>query len=400
MGIFSALNPMAFSSRDNSSDIILTTENLNLITLTAWNYTYYSNRTLSNGSTCVLFFKPFMPVLLKNGTFLNSTSCYSPVEPMRARSKIGLAFACLFAASLVFTVINLRRSRKLIAPENDIHGTGRKCQWYWMLATCVLALISSITDVDVDRYYLPELPLVLTSIFWFLMVLTTLAAVWECVRHWGNSQQRRIVDPSPSLTPRCARISKVDGYLPWLFYFCLWMVTPLSLFNSHPTDRTQNFFMIFPRSWMSIEKQRSDNQTATFAEPTATDLRFKLASVFLFACWLTTLYSLHHSIQRYVCRGDENSIFTFVKHLPIKFRLIIPLSLALVGYETACSLYFSVSPLYINTSLGMVYGFGWAVPLLIVIMQSISGLSGPNDDIEIQRQQQIRLPQSGAAVSV
>jgi hypothetical protein len=156
---------MALSSSDNSSYIILTTENLNLTTPTAWNYTYYSNGTVSNGSTCVLFFKPFTPVLLNNGTFLNSTSCYSPVEPMRARSKIGLAFACLFAASLVCTVINLRRGGKLIAPENGIHETGRKCQQYWMLATCILALINSITDVDVDRYYLPKLPLLLTSIF-------------------------------------------------------------------------------------------------------------------------------------------------------------------------------------------------------------------------------------------
>ena len=67
--------------------------------------------------------------------------------------------------------------------ENNVHGARRKWQRYWMLTAATFATISSITDIDVDRYYIPELSIVLTSICWVLTVSTTLAAVWECVRH-------------------------------------------------------------------------------------------------------------------------------------------------------------------------------------------------------------------------
>lgn len=98
---------MAFANGDNSTDILLAWLHWNLTALNYWNYTYYSNGTLSNESTCVLLFKPFIPQLLSNGTFLNGTSCYAPIGPMKTRSKVGLAFACLFAASFVATVFNL-----------------------------------------------------------------------------------------------------------------------------------------------------------------------------------------------------------------------------------------------------------------------------------------------------
>lgn len=225
MALISARDALEFPRGDNNSDTFLDGTHLNLTTLKVWNYTYYSNKTLSNGSLCFVTFKPFSPFLLDNGTFLNSTSCYSPIEPMKARSKIGLVFACLFATTVVFTLINLHKHGKPFLPtEMRFHPAGRKWQWYWMLAAGAFAMISSLEGVEVDRYYLPELPLVLSGIFWYLMLLAIMGAVWESARHWGAWQERRVEHLNPVLMQRGGQRSKFELYLPIIFYFCLWMV--------------------------------------------------------------------------------------------------------------------------------------------------------------------------------
>jgi hypothetical protein len=58
----------------------------------------------------------------------------------------------------------------------------------------------------------------------------------------------------------------------------------------------------------------------------------------------------------------------------------------MVGYDSACSFDFSISPLNLSTNLGMMYGFGWGVPFLIILVQSISGYFDTNEDIELMRQ--------------
>ena len=93
-----------------------------------------------------------------------------------------------------------------------------------MTAVAEFAIISSITNVDVDRYYLPQLPIVLVNFFWFLMLPATMAVMLESVRHWGSWQERWMVDPNPFLLRQDDRRSKVEFYLPLAFYFFFWMV--------------------------------------------------------------------------------------------------------------------------------------------------------------------------------
>lgn len=225
MGLVDARDLLAFPAGDNSSDTLINSVHYNLTTLRHWNYTYYSNGTFSNGSLCFLLFEPYTPHLLANGTFLNSTSCYSPISPMGTRSIVGLVYACIFAFSIMFTFINLRKHGRLYLPtEKRFRAVGRRWQWYWMLAVAAFAIISGITDVDVDRYYLPELPIVLTNFFWFLMLPATMAVVWESVRHWGSWLERQMIDPNPFLLRQDDRRSKVEFYLPLVFYFFFWMV--------------------------------------------------------------------------------------------------------------------------------------------------------------------------------
>jgi hypothetical protein len=216
---------LAFPSGDNSSDTIIAGAHFNVTTLNHWNYTYYSNGTISNGSHCCLVFEPYTPHLLQNGTFLNDTSCYSPIKSIGHRSEASLSFACFFFLSLMFTFINLRKHGRLFLPlEKRFRAIGRRWQWYWMIVVAAFAAISGITSVDVDRYYLPELPIVLTNFFWFLMLPSTMAVVWESVRHWGSWQERQLVDPNPFAMRQDDRRSKVEFYLPLVFYVLVWLV--------------------------------------------------------------------------------------------------------------------------------------------------------------------------------
>lgn len=150
--------------------------------------------------------------------------------------------------------------------------------------------------------------------------------------------------------------------------------------------------MVVPRSWTNIEKQRDPQQIAQFAQPTATDIRWKLAAFFLFGGWLTTVFSLYHSIKHYKPRnrGILNRSFGIIRYTPTKFLFILPLSLVMVGYEAACSFEFSISPLNLHPNLGMMYGLGWGTIALIIVVYEIYGYTDPNEDRDLIRQRRIR----------
>ncbi|OWP06096.1 hypothetical protein B2J93_1853 [Marssonina coronariae] len=387
MEIIKARDLLTFPSGDNSSDSLIDGIQWNLTTLRQWNYTYYSNQTFSNGSLCFLVFEPYTPRLLENGTFLNSTTCYSAIRPIGARSKIGLVFACLFALSIVLTLVNLRKHGKLFLPaEKRFRAIGRRWQWYWMLVVAGCALVSCVSNVDVDRYYLPELPILLSSFFWFLMLPTTMCVVWESVRHWGSWQERQMVDHSPFVLAQDDRRSRVEFWLPLLFYFFVCM----------------NFFMVAPRSWTSIELQRDPQQQSLNAEPTATDLRFRLAAFLLLGSWLTAVFSLWHSLKHYKPRnrGIVNWGLGVVRYTPKKFLFTLPLSLAMIGYEAACAFDFSISPLKLDTRLPLMYGLGWTPIAATLLTYEAAGYADPNEDRELTRQRRVRGAQIDAEMGI
>ena len=93
-----------------------------------------------------------------------------------------------------------------------------------MLFVAACGLISSFTGVDVDRYYLQSTPIIMQSLFFSLMLPGTLAMVWEAVRHWGSWQERQMIDPNPFMLRQDDRRSKVEFYLPLIFYVFAWLV--------------------------------------------------------------------------------------------------------------------------------------------------------------------------------
>lgn len=398
--LLDARDLVAFPGGNNATDTLIGNVHFNLTTLQHWNYTLYSNGTLSNDSSCFLVFPPYTPALvLANGTFINVTECWSPTQPIGVRGGVAIAYAVLFGIALVLTLVNLNKHGRLHLPvEKRFFPIGRRWQWYWSSWVCATAVISLLTCVDVDRYYLPELPIVLTSFFWFLMQWGAMAVVWEAVRHWGSWMERQYIDPDPFVLRNDDNRSKIEFYLPLIFYLFLWLVCCI-WFSQWRTEVScsnlvclQNFFMIVPRSWTGIEMQRYPQQVLDRAVPTATDARFKTAAFLLAICWLITAFSLRHSIK-YYCprnRGVFNRIRGFIRYTPLRFMLILPLAAVIPVYQALVAWYFDWSPLKVGGLLPAIYAGGYTPTLLILYIQAVFGFFNPNEDLELQRQRRVR----------
>ncbi|KAK4183626.1 hypothetical protein QBC35DRAFT_477998 [Podospora australis] len=345
---------LPFPAGDNSSDTFLGGSHLNLTTLEHWNYTLYSNNTLSNGSWCLLAWQPWTAdFVFDNGTFVNQTWCWSPVNPIGPRAGIGIGFAVLYGIAIVLTLVMLNRHGRLYLPVTKrFYPIGRRWQWYWASFSCACAIISLLTVMDVDRYFLPELPIILTSFFWFLMQMGCMAMVWEAVRHWGSWMERQFIDPDPFALRDDDRRSKVEFWLPLVLYLFLWL------------------------------------QILDEAIPTATDIRFKIGAFFLVVCWGITVFSLRHSIKHYRPRnrGLINRVIGFVKYTPLRFKIILPLAAVVPAYQALVAWHFAYSPLNIKGLHAAIYAGGYAPTLLICYVQIIFGFINQNEDKELKRQ--------------
>lgn len=370
---------MSWPVGDNDTDTKFGNFHLNLTLLEHWNYTLYSNNTISNGTKCYLTFGKYPPaaLLYPNGTFINSTSCYSAIDPVGIRGGVGIAFAVMYAISLLFICVNLTKHGKRYLPATKrFYPLGRRWQWYWGLFVCGAAVIGLFTGVDVDRFYLPEIPIVLNNFFWYLMQMGAMALVWEAVRHWGSWMERQFIDPNPFVLQQTDKRGMFEFWLPLFFYFWLWI----------------NFFLVIPRNWGNIEKQRDPDQTRLIAQPSATDVRFKMATFCLLICWFTIGTSMWHSIRHYEPRnrGMFNRAIGFLGYMPFRFVLLLPLALAVVAYQGLCAWEFWLSPQKVDTNVIAMYVGGYVPTLLILWIQIISGFLRPNEDKNLIQQRRER----------
>lgn len=241
---------------------------------------------------------------------------------------------------------------------------------------CATGFISLITNIDVDRYYLPEIPIVLTSFFWILMNICTMACVWEAVRHWGSWQERQYIDPDPFALAMDDKRAQFEFWVPLFFYLWWWL----------------DFFLVIPRNWGSIEKQRSEEQKWAVAAPTATDNRFKASAFILFMGWLTCVYHLRHSIKHYKerNRGILNRAAGLIKFTPYRFLLIVPISLFVAVFQGITVWKFEWSIMNVEGNRVAIFVGGYAPAILIMIIQIIAGFINPNEDRELIRQRQLR----------
>ena len=79
----------------------------------------------------------------------------------------------------------LRKHGTLFLPqEKKFRAIGRRWAYYWMCFAAACGAISSISAIDADRNYLQGSGVLIQAIFWYLMIPTLLAALWEGARHW------------------------------------------------------------------------------------------------------------------------------------------------------------------------------------------------------------------------
>jgi hypothetical protein len=227
MGLINLRDLVAFPTNgNNASDTILNGIHFNKTALDYWNYTLYSNNTLSNGSSCYLLFDNYQPAMFSNGTFVNGTSCYVPILPLEMRGRLGAIFGALFGLSIMFTLVNLKKHGQLFLREDKrFRIVGRRWQWYWMTMVGACGMISCITGIDVDRDYLQDLGLILQCLFFLCMGNAAVAALWEGIRHWGSWQERQIYDRDPFSLPQDDTRGRTEFYFPLIFYLFAFFVS-------------------------------------------------------------------------------------------------------------------------------------------------------------------------------
>lgn len=150
--------------------------------------------------------------------------------------------------------------------------------------------------------------------------------------------------------------------------------------------------MVVPRGWSFAYKQRSPEQEALIAAPTATGTRFKAGAFLLFMAWLTICFSLWHSVRHYKPRnrGVINRSVGLIRSIPLRFLLLLPLLLSVVAYQALISFDFSWSVIKADGPVPVIYGWGYGAQLAIVLVQALYGFVNPNEDKELIRQRRVR----------
>ncbi|KAI9801703.1 MAG: hypothetical protein M1833_002385 [Piccolia ochrophora] len=367
MGLLDLRELLQFPAGDNATDVLINNVHFNRTALEFFEYSWYDNGTISNRSACYLIFENFKPVMFSNGTFVNATSCYDPFYRIRARGSLGIVFAVLFGATIVSSLVNLRKlGRRFLPAEKRFRAVGRRWQWYWLIFVGANGVISGFMGIDVDRAYMQSLPIILQNFFYFMMTAGIMAAVWEGVRHWGSWQERQICDREPFSLRQDDKRSKREFFMPLIFYLFAFL----------------NFFMVIPRSWTKIQFQRSIEQANKQARPAATDGRFKAGAIFLFLAWTVIVYCLRHNLHYYKPRshGPVSSTTNFVRLAPTRFLIVLLICLVTIGYNLAIAFDFDISPLKSSVEPGWMYGLGYAPVFLISLVLQVYGWLAKNED--------------------
>ena len=184
------------------------------------------------------------------------------------------------------------------------------------------------------------------------------------------------MDREPFSLKQDDRRSKIEFYLPLIFYLFAWL----------------NFFMVIPRSWSPIDAQSTLQQQVTLAEPMATDGRFKAGSIFAALAYFVIIYDLRHNLHYYKPHppGIWKSFDNFLTHTPVRlFFAIIVLGIK-VAYTIASAWIWDISVMKYNVQPAWPYSLGYGTSLLIIIIFNIWGYIDRNEDLELIDQRRTR----------
>ncbi|KAF3270974.1 hypothetical protein TWF970_010686 [Orbilia oligospora] len=331
-------------------------QRFNATTLKQYDYVIYPNNTISNYSSCVLAFGGYIPTVIGNGSWYNSTGCDTPVRPIRTRGIVGIVAAIIFGVLLVLSLVALNKHGKSFLPaEKRFRLVGRRWPWYWCIITASVGMISGFTAVDVDRVWVLGTAAIFHFIFYLVTLPACLSAIWEMTRNWASFEERKGVDEDFARYRQDDLRSKIEFYEPLLFY----------LFNF------LSFFLSILRAWNPIARSNVN---------VITDGRFQASSIFSLLAWITTVVA--HLIARHYYK---------TRKAPWKITISLLIILIRIAFNIGSSFNYSISQLRYQATPAYIYCLGYLPVILAISVILYSGWKEPNEDQELLRLRNIRI---------
>lgn len=128
------------------------------------------------------------------------------------------------------------------------------------------------------------------------------------------------------------------------------------------------FFLVIPRGWTFVQKQRSQDQISSLAIPAALDARFKAGSVLAVVCLGFIVFRLAYSSRVYRVR---------IPGVLLQVVLLVAIRLA---YMIGGSWVWQISPYRLDVHIGWLYGLGYAPILLILCLLNLRGYLNENEE--------------------
>ena len=160
--------------------------------------------------------------------------------------------------------------------------------------------------------------------------------------------------------------------------------------------------MVIPRKWTALTYQNSPEQMALVAEPSATDIRWKIAGFFAIISWGVIFYSLYHSIKHYKENSSTllNKVRIFIKHCPAKFFLFLSILGIRIVYSIASAWSWNISILKHDVLPAWPFTLGYGSILVLLLMMNIYGYKEQNEDRILITQRMERGREQDAALGV
>ncbi|KAK6523956.1 hypothetical protein TWF281_001913 [Arthrobotrys megalospora] len=325
-------------------------QRFNATTLKQYGYTIYPNNTISNYSNCVLAFGGYIPTVISNGSWYNSSGCDTPVRQIRTRGIIGIVVAVIFGVILVLSLVALSKHGKSFLPaEKRFRLVGRRWPWYWCIITASVGLISGFTAVDVDRVWVLGTAAIFHFIFYLVTLPTCLSAIWEMTRNWASFEERKGVDEDFTRYRQDDLRSKIEFYEPLIFY----------LFNF------LSFFLSILRAWNPITRSNVH---------VITDARFQASSIFSLLAWGTVVVA--HLIARHYYQPRST---------PWKIPVTLLIIVIRIAFNIGSAFDYSISQLRYQATPAYIYCLGYLPVILVLFIILYSGWKEPNEDQELLR---------------
>lgn len=320
-------------------------------TTTYENHTSFPNGTLSNFTKCYMIRDSYMPLIFPNGTVINGTTCDSPLLPLKSHSITGISFAALFILLLPFCVASLKiHGPRAYTAKSKLYPYGKRWEFYFQIITICCIVCAAFFSIEIDRAVVQGSAIAVFGLFWSASLPTTLAAIWELSRNWGQVESDRYRELNPELSlaqHEKRRATKIQFWMPCLFYVLDFMC----------------LFLLSFRPWTGVIRGYARS---------ATDGRFKAGAMVGVLAYLVIVWCILNAITAY--RPRLRTLHFGV----VMFSMSV--ILVRIFYTNYMMYHYQNSAFNPTVNAGYVIILGYLPILLVYISHNVRGLMMENVD--------------------